>query len=125
MTPRKRARVPSTGSPARAGGATPTPCRHRTMTANDDTPDWGHESTGPVIDDPPMQDASNREVALAVEEAKNRVRESTEDVTRALLNDSVPLTGEMVSSLWDSASRLEALSRTLVHRVPDEHRIED
>jgi hypothetical protein len=46
-------------------------------------------------------------------------------VSRALLNDDAPLTGEKVAALWDSADRADGLMRALVERVPEEHEIED
>jgi len=46
-------------------------------------------------------------------------------VTRALLNDSEPLTDEKVVRLARAADVLQALSETLSVRVPDEHRADE
>jgi hypothetical protein len=95
------------------------------MTANDESPGNGHESTESEDQGPPLMDASNEELARAIEEGKNQVLFATEDVTTALNTESEPLKDDDVGRLWDAASRLERLCETLVHRVPDEHRVED
>jgi hypothetical protein len=71
-----------------------------------------------------MREASEEELALAVEEEKEKFREAANEVSRALLNEGVPLTDEKVAALWDSADRADGLMRTLVERVPEEHQIE-
>jgi hypothetical protein len=94
------------------------------MTADNSTPDTGKDSTELDSESYPMREASEEELALAIEEEKEKFREAANEVSRALLNDDAPLTGEKVAALWDSADRTDGLMRTLVERVPEEHEIE-
>lgn len=72
-----------------------------------------------------MKEATNEEIALALEEEKQKVRSAADDVSRALLNEEEPLTGEMVERLSVTSGAVKALSRTLALRVPEAHRIEE
>lgn len=101
-----------------------TPTVLPTMTADDSTPREGHESIG-FDDENELESKTDRELAMLIEEEKNRLRESSEEVTKALLNEDTPLTDHMVGQMWDISMRLRAISTTLVLRVPDEHRIEN
>ena len=126
MTPRKRARVPKArdcprGPPESAA----TPCRHVAMTADDTTPEKGQDSTELAREGFPMREATDEEIALALEEEKQKVRSAANDVSRALLNEDVPLTDETVGDLWKAADAVTALSRTLTLRVPEAHRVEE
>lgn len=92
------------------------------MTASDESPREGHESIG--FEHPgELEDETDRELALLIEEQLDSLRRSSEEVNRSLLNDSEPLTDEQVARLWDIAERLRAISSALVLRVPEEHRI--
>jgi hypothetical protein len=96
-----------------------------TMTARHSNPERGHDSTESEDEYPPMQDASDIEIALELEGRKQDAKTAINDVCEALLNDDVPLTDEKVGRMWDAASRIDHLCETLVQRVPDEHQIED
>jgi ATP-dependent exoDNAse (exonuclease V) beta subunit len=95
------------------------------MTANDTTPEKGQDSTELEREGFPLNEATNEEIALALEEEKQKVRSAADDVSRALLNEDVPLTGDMVERLWSASGAVTALSRTLSLRVPKAHRIEE
>lgn len=92
------------------------------MTAKDESPGNGHESTESENCGRPLRDATDREVAVAVEEAAENLQEGATLVREALLNEEVPLTDEKVSRMWDAASRLERLSETAVLRVEEDTR---
>lgn len=117
MTPRKRARPRGTGLPERATGATVTPCRHVTMTADNSTPTMGHDSAELEREGFPLAEASDEDFALAIEEQKNRLLAAVEDVNKALVNEDVPLTDEKVERLWTVSGALVGLSRSACHRV--------
>jgi len=110
--------------PNRAGVTAPNPHRHMTMTANDNSPGRGQDSTEIARKGFPLDEATNEELALALEGEKEKLQVATEAVNTALLNEDVPLTGEKVERLWEAAYALTALSRTLALRVPKAHRIE-
>lgn len=95
------------------------------MTADDDTRESGHESNGIEQEMHPMEDAPDATVAGALEDEKQEARHAVDDVVHALVNEDVPLTDEKVARVWDAADGLTALSRTLVHRVPEAHQVED
>lgn len=125
MTPRRRARVPKARDcPRRPPEPAATPCRHSAMTADDTTPEKGQDSTELAREGFPLREATNGEIALALEEEKQKVRSAADDVSRALLNEDVPLTDEMVQRLWSSSDAIRALSQTLTLRVPEAHRVE-
>lgn len=90
------------------------------MTANDDSPAEGQESID--TDGYPLRDASDEDLALALEGQKQEAKEAVDDVTRALLNDCEPLTDEKAQRVADAGDALTALWRTLTLRVPEEHR---
>jgi hypothetical protein len=71
-----------------------------------------------------LEEFDLEELALVVEEKKQELRASSDTVTRALLNDDVPLTDEKVAALWDTASHLEAIARSLTSRVAEDHQFE-
>ena len=71
-----------------------------------------------------MQNASDGEIAMTVEEEKAKLRSHADAVIRALLNDDVPLTDEKVRKLWESSDAITGLSRTLTGRVPEAHQTE-
>ena len=125
MTPRKRARPTRCGTAREAGVTAPTPHRHMTMTANDNSPGRGQDSTELAQEGFPLDEATNEELALVLEEEVQKLREATEAVDGALLNEDVPLTGEKVERLWTASDAVTALSRTLSIRVDEAHRIED
>jgi len=99
------------------------------MTANDNTPERGQDSTGvdwessPTVEE--LKPLDDEELALVVEEQKEVARERANAASEALLNEDVALTDEMVGELWDSGTRLEAVSRALVQRVPEEHQVSE
>jgi len=72
-----------------------------------------------------MEDAPDATLAEVLEDQKQEARFAVDDVTAALVNEDVPLTGEKVARVWDAADALAALSRTLVLRVPEAHQVED
>jgi hypothetical protein len=96
------------------------------MTAQESTPETGQESTGVDWNNRhlsrDLEQIEAEELAHVVEEKKQELRASSDTVTRALLNDDVPLTDEKVAALWDTASHLEAIARSLTSRVAEEHR---
>lgn len=92
------------------------------MTADEDSPREGQDSTESRSDYPPRTDATDEEIALALEERKQDARHAVDDVTAALLNEDEPLTDEKVHGLWKAANALTALSDALCLRVPEEHR---
>lgn len=94
------------------------------MTANDTTPEKGQDGTELEREGFPLKEATNEEIALALEEEKQKVRSAADDVSRALLNEDVPLTDVTVGDLWKAADAVTALSRTLTLRVPEAHRVE-
>jgi len=93
------------------------------MTANEDSPEKGQESID--TDGFPLRDESGEDLAMEFEGEKQEVRSAVDDVTKALLNDSEPLTDEKVERVAEATDRLSALWRTLTLRVPDEHRREE
>lgn len=109
------------GPPGRAA----TPYRHETMTADNDTPETGHESTEIGREGFPLQDATDGEIAAALDQQSGEVLEAVEDVSRALRDDDVLLADEDVMALGDAANALSALSRTLACRVPLEGQARD
>jgi hypothetical protein len=95
------------------------------MTADDSTPNEGQDSTDIDRESFPLKEATNEDLALALEDHRQEMRSAVDDVSRALLNESEPLTDEKVDRLWTAADEVAALSRTLVLRVPDAHRFEE
>ena len=97
------------------------------MTANDDTPPKGQDSIERWRDGDesfPLRDESDENLALALEDWKQETKDAVNDATRALLNDSEPLTDEKVRRVAEAGDALTALTATLTHRVPDEYRAE-
>lgn len=125
MTLRKRARPHGVGLPGWAGVVAPNPHRHETMTAHNDTPESGHESIDFRTEQQRLQAMSDDELAEVLEEQKQAAREAASSVDSALLNEDVPLTGEMVEALWDAGAAVETIARVLALRVPPAHRIEE
>ena len=125
MTSRKRARPHGVGLPGWAGVVAPNPHRHETMTANNDTPESGHESIDFRTEQKRLQEMSDEELAEVLEEQKQAAREAASAVDSALLNEHVPLTGEMVEALWDAGAAVETIARVLSLRVPPAHRLDD
>lgn len=119
MTPRKRARSCGSGLPARATVGAATPNRHTTMTADNSTPATGHDSAELEREGFPLDDASDEDFALAIEEQKNRLLAAVEDVNEALVNEDVPLTDEKVERLWTVSGALVGLSRSACNRVDE------
>jgi hypothetical protein len=72
-----------------------------------------------------LHDKTDHALSLVSEEAKNEVLKGNEAVSRALLNEDVPLTGEDVDRLWTAANALSMLCEELACRVPEEHRVAD
>lgn len=68
----------------------------------------------------PLDDKDDETLALVLEGERQEVKEATDEVTRALLNDDEPLTDEQIDALTEAAQRIDALTRTLSKRVPDE-----
>jgi hypothetical protein len=95
------------------------------MTANNDTPDSGHESIDFRTEQKRLQEMSDEELAEVLEEQKQAAREAASAVDSALLNEHVPLTGEMVEALWDAGAAVETIARVLSLRVPPAHRLDD
>lgn len=89
------------------------------MTANDNSPAEGQESID--TDGFPLRDATDEDLALALEEQKQEAKEAVDDVTRALLNDCEPLTDKKAQRVAEAGDALTALWRTLTLRVPEEH----
>ena len=99
------------------------------MTANTDNRQQQKESididwTGRNVADD-LAGLDDETVALLIEEEKQGVRESADEAARALLNEGVELSDEKVADFWDSVERLNALSRTVADRVPEEHRFSE
>lgn len=97
------------------------------MTATDDSPCKGQEIVEQYRsgdDGFPLRDESDEDLALAFEHWKQEAMVAVDDVTRALLNDSEPLTDEKVEEVMEATDALHALSGTLTLRVPEEHRVE-
>jgi len=109
----------------RAGATTPTPRRHRDMTANNDTPAEGQESADIGREGYPLDHLTNEEIAEVMEREKQKMRQSVDDVNAALLNEERPLTDEKLEEVSVVAESLAALTRTLSVRVPPAHRAEN
>lgn len=90
------------------------------MTAENTTPARGHESTDFETDGYPLQDASAEELATVLEGEKQEAIATVDELTRALLNEDVDVTGDRVEQLFETVDRLSALSRTLSTRVVDD-----
>lgn len=88
------------------------------MTADDSTPPTGQDGTD-RNDGFPLLEAHAEELAHALEDEKNEVRQATEAATRALLNEDVPLRDDDVERLAAAGDRVSALSRTLALRSED------
>jgi hypothetical protein len=95
------------------------------MTAEEESPEEGHEGTGIDWKHSPLEDADDETLALVVEEEKERLRTASNRVSRALLNEDVPLTSAKVEDLGDAANRLEMLWGTVALRVPEKYRPEN
>jgi hypothetical protein len=95
------------------------------MTAQEESPEEGHERTGIDWNHSPLEDAGDEALALVIEEEKEKLRTASNRVTKALLNEDVPLTGEKVEDFEDAAHRLHMLWGTLALRVPEEYQVED
>jgi len=95
------------------------------MTASNDTPESGNESIDFRTEQKRLQAMSDEELAEVLEEQKQAAREAASAADRALLNEDVPLTGEMVEALWDAGAAVETIARVLALRVPPAHRIEE
>jgi len=94
------------------------------MTANDTTPPKGKDSIEIGEESYPLRKQTDEEIARELEKQKQEVRQAVDDVDKALLNDSIPLTDEKVHRVAVAADALNGLVRTLSLRVPEEHRAE-
>jgi hypothetical protein len=70
----------------------------------------------------PLRDAGVEELTGTLEDRKQDARAAVDEVTAALLNEDEPLTDEKVEQVASAAGSLMAASRSLIHRVPEEHR---
>jgi len=98
------------------------------MTADDTTPPEGKDSIDrwrSGDESFPFRDESDEDLALILEGWKTETKDAVDDLTRALLNDSEPLTDEKLSRMAEASDALTAIYGTLTHRVPDEHRAEN
>jgi len=94
------------------------------MTTEDRTPATGTDSIDLTDEWPPLREEPDEKVALAVEERKQVVREVTDRVARALLNEEVTLTDEDVADLLTLGNDLRGLAANLSERVPPSGRCE-
>jgi len=95
------------------------------MTADDTTPPEGKDSIDRWRDGDvsfPFREESDEDLALILEGWKQETKDAVDGVTRALLNDSEPLTDEKLRRMVEASEALEAIYGTLTHRVADEHR---
>jgi hypothetical protein len=87
------------------------------MTADDATPSTGQDGTGIGRESFPLRGATDAALSDAVMDARNEAREATGAVSRALLNEDVPLRDDDVEQLAAAGDTLAALSRTLALRA--------
>lgn len=90
------------------------------MTARDSGPETGDDGTDDEY--PPMMDATDFQIAMALEGRKQDARVAVNDACGALLNDDQPLTDQKVADLYDAGEALTGLADALVHRIPREER---
>lgn len=93
------------------------------MTATEDTPSQGHESTVPEVDRESLRSRSDSEIAELLEATEFVTWPATARV-RSALTGSRPLTGEDVETVAEVGENLEAIAEVLASRVPEEHRVE-
>ena len=69
-----------------------------------------------------LDDEPDELVALVMEGQEEETKEVVADLSRALLNDDVPLTDEKVARLSTLGNALRSISDTLGSRVPEDQR---
>lgn len=94
------------------------------MSTNDETATNEYDSAAIGVEGFPLREETAEDLALVIEGQKQEAMATADEVTRALLNDSEPLTDEKVRRLSEVGDALTALSRTLSLHVSDEHRAE-
>ena len=101
------------------------------MSESPDTPTEAYEmdnlpSTESLVQERSLLDElDDEDLALVLEDQKGQTKDAVNDVTRALLNGSEPLTDDVVWRLAKVGNALRALSDALAPRVPEEHRADE
>jgi hypothetical protein len=98
------------------------------MTAETTTPRKGKERIGRWQrgdDSSPFEDVSNEELAVILVDWREELDEAVEEVRRALVDESEPLTDEALKRMTDAMVALRAVDASLTYRVPDAHRAEN
>jgi phosphate uptake regulator len=91
------------------------------MTANDNSPGTGYESTDFERGTFPLSDAPDEEVAEALAEMATEANAAVVEVTAALEGEE-PLTDAKLEAVSEAADALDALAESLALRVPSEGR---
>jgi hypothetical protein len=89
------------------------------MTANDDTPRTGHESTDYEPGTFPLADESNEEVAAALRAAASETLAAADEAAAAATGEET-LTDEQITRVQKAADAVKAVAETMVLRVPPE-----
>ena len=72
-----------------------------------------------------LEELDDEDLALILEDQKGEAKDAVNAATRALLNDSEPLTDDKAARVAKVGNALRALSDALSPRVPYEHRCDE